>query len=133
MIVRDQWNLPIRGTPMYRLVTKLKHVKLAFLKWHQAKPKMSVQISETRSNLEDAQKSFVTFRSPSNLSKLNQVKMKIEQARDCELSSLNQKIPAVDLNLKDMGSRIFDNSVKLSLRLLLVRISSCSPLVACWT
>lgn len=50
-MVRDAWAATVRGT-MFRLVTKLKRVKKALIKWNRRKQSTSCRVQNARLKLE---------------------------------------------------------------------------------
>lgn len=50
-MVRDAWAATVRGT-MFRLVTKLKRVKKALIKWNRRKQSTSSRVQNARLKLE---------------------------------------------------------------------------------
>lgn len=112
-IIRATWNSPVEGTPMFILVSKLKVVKKALAGWHRSKPRLQVQIDKARDNLDEAQRQFDAHESSTNQQTLLCAKSKLEKCLDYELSLLQQRSRILNLNLKDIGSKFFYNSIKV--------------------
>lgn len=58
-LVKNAWNIDVRGTPLYRVVRKLRLVKLQLIEWKNAQSSLSTRILEATIHLEDIQNSLV--------------------------------------------------------------------------
>lgn len=113
-VVQQAWNTDVVGSPMFRVVTKLKRVKKAITNWRKNKPPLEAQLLQARSQLIEVQRNLMADSTNADLANdEKRCKALVEHLANLEESMLRQKSRCIWLNLGDSNSKFFHASMKV--------------------
>lgn len=58
-LIQEAWAAGVRGTPLYRVVTKIKRVKEKIIEWKKTQILLPTKLQDTRKQLKDIQRRLV--------------------------------------------------------------------------
>lgn len=114
-VIENAWNTEVNGNPMFKVVSKLKHVKSALLKWN--KEKVGDIFDEARIKMQEAtdiQKLLDMNPSDTNLqTKAKEYREEALKLSHAEESLLRQKSRNIWLKEGDRNSKFFYTSLQI--------------------
>lgn len=114
VLVKNAWSTHITGTPMYRVVMKLKAVKMALKQLHRDQySKISDKVKSVSGKLQQVQDLLITSPSDCELQKQEKhCRQLYKRLVSAELSLLKQKAKVDWLQKNDTNSEFFYSKVK---------------------